>query len=131
MTKELEFVRAVDGVSFTIKRGEVFGLAGETGSGKTTIGRLVLGLEKPTEGEVIFDGIDLTSLNPEELRQLRKRMQVIFQDPMASLNPRMSIGAAISPRAADPFSGPGQSRGQGETVKYYGEGGTIPLPLLL
>jgi peptide/nickel transport system ATP-binding protein len=93
---ELDYVRAVDGVSFTIKRGEVFGLAGESGSGKTTIGRLVIGLEKPTEGDVIFDSVNLGELGDEKLRQMRRRMQVIFQDPMASLNPRMSIGKAIS-----------------------------------
>ncbi|MGC9469372.1 MAG: ABC transporter ATP-binding protein [Anaerolineae bacterium] len=92
---EKRHVRAVDGVSFEIRRGEVFGLAGESGSGKTTTGRVTLGLSRATEGEVIFDGIDLMAARPEELRRLRRRMQVIFQDPMASLNPRMSLGASI------------------------------------
>jgi peptide/nickel transport system ATP-binding protein len=88
-------VKAVDGVSFTIRRGEVFGLAGESGSGKSTVGRLILHLLEPTEGQVIFDGTDLSSLSPEAMRKMRSRMQVIFQDPQASLNPRMTIGEAI------------------------------------
>jgi peptide/nickel transport system ATP-binding protein len=96
LSREAEYVRAVDGVTFNIRRGEVFGLAGESGSGKTTIGRLVIHLEKPTEGSVIFDGIDLDTLKGEEMRKLRRRMQVIYQDPMASLNPRMTIGESIS-----------------------------------
>jgi peptide/nickel transport system ATP-binding protein len=92
---QIPAVKAVDGVSFTIRRGEVFGLAGESGSGKSTVGRLVLGLLEPTEGRVVFDGIDLSSLKPEEVRRLRSRMQIVFQDPLASLNPRMTIGEAI------------------------------------
>lgn len=93
---EAKFVRAVDGVSFDINRGEVFGLVGESGSGKTTVGRLALRLLEPTEGQVIFDNRDLTVYTKEELRRLRSRMQVIFQDPMASLNPRMTLADAVA-----------------------------------
>jgi len=96
LSRNVQHVRAVYGVSFNIRRGEVFGLVGESGSGKTTIGRLVVGLEKPTEGYVYFDGVDLGSLSDKELRKLRRRMQVMFQDPTASLNPRMTVGEAVA-----------------------------------
>jgi len=92
----MEYVHAVDDVSLTIRRGEVLGLAGESGSGKSTVGRAIIRLVEPTSGTVHFDGIDLATLSGRELRHLRRRMQVIFQDPMASLNPRMTCGDSIS-----------------------------------
>ncbi|QIA28183.1 dipeptide ABC transporter ATP-binding protein [Thermaerobacter sp. PB12/4term] len=88
-------VRAVDGVSFAIRRGEVFSLVGESGCGKSTTGRLVLRLQEPTEGEVWFAGENLARLPAPRLRRLRRRMQIVFQDPFASLNPRMTVGELI------------------------------------
>ncbi len=88
-------VRAVDGVSFDIRRGEVVGLVGESGSGKTTVGRLVLRLVEATSGQVSFDGIDVLGLSTAALRRFRKRMQIVFQDPYASLNPREQVGAML------------------------------------
>jgi peptide/nickel transport system ATP-binding protein len=95
LTRARHFVRAVDDVSFTVRRGEIFTLAGESGCGKTTTGRLVLRLASPTAGKIFFDGVDITDLKGEALRTLRLKMQMIFQDPYASFNPRMKIGDAV------------------------------------
>ena len=89
-------VRAVDGISFTIPRGKTLGLVGESGSGKTTTGRLVLRLIEPTAGTIFFDRTEVTKLDRADLRSLRKRMQLIFQDPYGSLNPRMTVSAVLS-----------------------------------
>ena len=89
-------VRAVDGVSFSIGRGETFGVVGETGSGKSTLGRLLLRLLDPTEGRVVFDGQDITHMPQSGLRRLRGAMQMVFQDPYGSLDPRMKVGAIVA-----------------------------------
>jgi peptide/nickel transport system ATP-binding protein/oligopeptide transport system ATP-binding protein len=88
-------VRAVDDVSFTVERGETFGLVGESGSGKTTTGRCILRLIEPSSGEVVFDGRDVLKLTRGELRAARREMQIVFQDPYSSLNPRMRVADIV------------------------------------
>jgi len=94
--KPLNFIKAVDDVSFEIYKEETLGLVGESGCGKTTLGRSLLRLIEPTTGKIIYNGMELTAMKKDELRSLRKEMQIIFQDPYSSLNPRLTIGSAIA-----------------------------------
>ena len=93
--KATQFFKAVDDVSFVVNRGDIVGLVGESGCGKTTLGRTILQLIQPTSGKIILEGKDVTQIKPAELRHMRKDLQIVFQDPYGSLNPRISIGNAI------------------------------------
>src|SRR5919197_1066613 len=90
------YVKAVDGVSFELAEGETLGLVGESGSGKSTTGYCILQLLRPTAGSVVFQGKELTKLRGEDLRAMRREMQIVFQDPYSSLNPRMTVGDIVS-----------------------------------
>jgi oligopeptide transport system ATP-binding protein len=113
--RTVDFVRAVDDVSFEIREGETLGLVGESGSGKSTTGYCVLQLLQPTSGSIVFQGTELTTLGREELRRTRREMQIVFQDPYASLDPRMTVGTIV----AEPLEshGIGTRRSRRETVR--------------
>ncbi len=108
--RQVGAVKAVDGVSFEIYRGETLGLVGESGSGKSTIGRVMLQLDDATEGTVEFEGVELTGIRGEALRSIRPRMQMVFQDPHASLNPRMTVGSIIGEPLREHDSGSREDR---------------------
>ena len=114
LKRTVGYVKAVDGISFDVYKGETLGLVGESGCGKSTAGRTILQLYEPTEGEVYLDGESLTDLRKSELRRTRRRMQMIFQDPYASLNPRMTVGNIISEPLA--IQGIGNSASRKERV---------------
>ncbi len=115
-------IKAVDDISFDIYKGETLGLVGESGSGKTTTGRLVIRLLEPTAGEVVFDDQNLLALETKDLRQMRRRMQMIFQDPYASLNPRMTIGTIIGEplEVHDGLKGEAKNKRVKELLEYVG-----------
>lgn len=115
LTSQKSFVHAVDDISFSMDRGDILGLVGESGSGKSTTGRLCLKLIEPTSGKIVFDGVETSKLRGEELRRFRRNMQMIFQDPTASLSPRIKVGEAI--RHALSFQGIGTPSEQIERTR--------------
>ena len=117
VTRAVGAVKAVDGVSFDVMRGETFGIVGESGCGKSTTARLVLRLMDPTSGSIRFDGREIAGLKRNEIKPLRREMQMIFQDPYSSLNPRRTVGAIIS----EPFSIHGLNEGEGERKRAVQE----------
>ncbi len=125
LRRTVDHVKAVDGVSFEVRRGETLGLVGESGSGKSTTGLALLRLVKPTGGRVVFDGTDVTQLGRGDLRALRRRLAMVFQDPYASLNPRRTVGASV----AEPLGihglhpGAGRRRRVEELLDMVGLGG--------
>jgi peptide/nickel transport system ATP-binding protein len=121
-TRKQTFVKAVDGVSFSLARGDIYGLVGESGSGKTTTGRLTIGLLKPTSGKVVLDGIEVQKLDGTALRKMRRRMQIIFQDPTASLSPKMKVGDAVADaiRLLEGEGGPKAKKRVLEMFEYVG-----------
>ena len=125
LNRVVNYIQAVNGVSFSVCRGEVLGLVGESGSGKTTIGRLVLRLEEATAGKVIFDGTNILELPKKEMRRFRKRMQIIFQDPYASLNPREKVRTVIGHALALHRIGTPESRSE-RTVELIEQVGLSP-----
>ncbi|HEU4318661.1 MAG TPA: dipeptide ABC transporter ATP-binding protein [Acidimicrobiia bacterium] len=120
--RQVGAVRAVDGVSFDIYKGETLGLVGESGSGKSTTGRVILQLTKATEGEITFEDVELTTLSGNEMRELRPRMQMIFQDPHASLNPRMTVASIIGEPLTEHKKARGDERATriGELLRLVG-----------
>jgi peptide/nickel transport system ATP-binding protein len=125
LTRSRRFVKAVDDVSFSIRKGEVFTLAGESGCGKTTTGKLVVRLVTPSSGRILFNGTDIVKTEHEELRVLRRRMQIIFQDPYASFNPRMRVGDAVG----HPLEIHGLAKGEDKVervLKMLGRMGLVP-----
>jgi len=121
-SREVGSVKAVDGISFTIKRGETLGLVGESGCGKSTTGRVILRLLDATDGQVSFEGRDVLSLNTKDMREIRKEMQIVFQNPYASLDPRMTIGDTIAEpiRIHNIHKGPAVSKRVKELLEVVG-----------
>ncbi|MRR17640.1 MAG: ATP-binding cassette domain-containing protein [Deltaproteobacteria bacterium] len=117
LKKKVGDIKAVDGVSFFVRRGETLGLVGESGSGKTTTGNAILQLDRPTDGRIFFEGENITGIGKEEIRKLRRRMQMIFQDPFSSLDPRMTVGDIIG----EPLIAHGMAGDKGEYRRQVDE----------